>query len=354
MKTMKRIARILLSVAVAVSAAMTASAQIKITASDYIAEDAAVLDLEKHDGKVIVSFDIEVGEKFIKSSEMCVITPMFVNGAFEDKLPQVVLEGKKYALLAREAEKFDKILALDDLKRVVYGGKGTSIHYQLVISYTPEYKDATLLLKCETYKVCGKRTAEQSINLANGIARDADYIEPAPVFYCPQTVCKSYVNDFGNHSVFHQGKTPIDFPAFLANGYSDLACEVKRLEEDVYSSILSIKVETSASPEGPLSLNARLAQERAMVIRKQLVDGLKLDESLVTCEWVDENWDAFLTELPCSGLADIARIHQIIEQNSDLDKREAELKKLDNYPEIYRIFQNLRNCKVTIDYSTLE
>ncbi len=38
----------------------------------------------------------------------------------------------------------------------------------------------------------------------------------------------------------------------------------------------------------------------------------------------------------------------------DLDKREAELKKLPNYKEIYTIFQDLRNCLVTMDYVTRE
>jgi tetratricopeptide (TPR) repeat protein len=352
---MKRITKILLLVAVAMSTAMTASAQIKVKASDYISKDAAILDLQSHRGKVIVAFDVEIGEKFIKSNQRCVITPMFVNGSFEEKLLPVILEGKKYALLAREQEKFDKIAAPDNFKRVVYNGKGAAIHYQVDIPYVSQYKGATLVLKYEVYKVCGKRVSEHSTNLAKGVTSYADFIQKGlVVYYIPNTLYKTYVNDFANSSVFRQGKTTIDFSVFRANGYDDLVAEVKRLDEDKDSSILKVKVETSASPEGPLHTNARLAENRSEAIQKQLVRDLGIDESLITREWIDENWDAFLEELPDSGLGNVGLVRQIIDLNDDLDKREAELKKLGNYSEIYKIFQNLRNCKVTIDYSTRE
>ncbi len=79
-----------------------------------------------------------------------------------------------------------------------------------------------------------------------------------------------------------------------------------------------------------------------------------MDKGLISREWIDENWDAFLEELPASGLDNVSEIRRIIAQNDDLDARETELKKLPNYKEIYAIFQDLRNCVITIDYSTRE
>ncbi len=352
---MKRIAKILLLTAVMISTAMTASAQFRVSASNYVPEDPMILDLQSYRGKVIVAFDIEIGSKFIKQNQLCVITPMFVNGSFQEEFPPVILEGKKYAQLAQEKKKFDKIAGPDYVDKIVYDGNGAVMHYQVSAPYTPEYKGATLVLNYKIYDFCGKEVAEQSTCLAHGVTSYADFIQKDPVvYYYPNTLYKTYVNDFNNHSVFRQGKTIIDFDVFRPNGYDDLTAEVKRIDENVDSEILEVNVQTSASPEGPLKLNKKLAEKRSEVIAKQLNKDLSIDKDLITREWIDENWDAFLEELPESGLDNIGQIRQIIAQNDDLDQREAELKKLGNYKDIYAIFQDLRNCLISIDYSSRE
>ncbi len=352
---MKRITKILLLTAVMISTALTASAQFKVQASNYVPEDPMILDLHSYRGKVIVAFDIEIGSKFIKQNQLCVITPMFVNGSFQEEFPPVILEGKKYATIAREKKQFDKIAGPNYVESLIYDGKGAVMHYQVSAPYTPEYKGATLVLNYKIYDVCGSEVAEQSTCLAHGVTSYADFIQTDPVvYYYPNTLFKTYVNDFNNHSVFRQGKTVIDFNVFRPNGYDDLTAEVKRIEEDADSSILDVNVLTSASPEGPLKLNKKLAEKRSEVISKQLNKDLDINKDMISREWIDENWDAFLEELPESGLENISQIRQIIAQNDDLDAREAELKKLDNYKDIDQIFQDLRNCLITIDYSTRE
>ncbi len=115
-----------------------------------------------------------------------------------------------------------------------------------------------------------------------------------------------------------------------------------------------MNVETSASPEGALENNECLAEKRSEEIAKQLSKDLDIDKDLITREWIDENWDAFLEELPASGLENVSDIRRIITSNDDLDARENELMMLPNYEEIYQIFQDLRNCQITIDYHTRE
>ncbi len=352
---MKRITKILLLTAVMISTAMTASAQFKVAASNYVPEDPMILDLHSYRGKVIVAFDIEIGTKFIKQNQLCVVTPMFVNGSFQEEFPPVILEGKKYAQIALEKKNFDKIVGPNYVEKIIYDGKGAVMHYQVSAPYQPEYKGATLVLNYKIYDVCGDEVAEQSTCLAHGVTSYADFIQTNPVvYYFPNTLYKTYVNDFNNHSVFRQGKTIIDFAVFRPNGYDDLTAEVQRIEDDVDANILDVNVLTSASPEGPLKLNKKLAEKRSEVIAKQLNKDLKIDKEMITREWIDENWDAFLEELTESGLDNVSQIRQIIAQNDDLDARETELKKLDNYKDIYAIFQDLRNCLITIDYSTRE
>lgn len=352
---MKRISQILLLTAVMISTAMTASAQFRVSPSNFVPEDPMILDLHSYRGKVIVAFDIEIGSKFIRPNQMCVITPMFVNGSFQEEFPPVILEGRKFALLARERRDFDHITGPNYVERIIYDGKGAVMHYQVSAPYSPEFKGATLVLNYRIYDICGRQIAEQSTCLAHGVTNFSDFIQKDPVvYYFPNTVYRTYVNDFSNRSVFRQGKTVIDFAVFRPNGYDDLVAEVQRINDDADARILAVNVQTAASPEGPLRLNKKLAEKRSEVITKQLNKDLNINKDLVTREWIDENWDAFLEELPDSGLDNISEIRRIIAQYEDYDQRETELKKLHNWAEIYQIFQDLRNCLITIDYSTRE
>lgn len=352
---MKRITKILLLAAVMISTAMTLSAQLKVRAAEFIPEDPMILDLRTERGKVIIAFDIKVGERFIRPNQVCVITPMFVNGSFREEFPPVVLEGRKYALLSRERKQFDKIAGPDYVDNVVFNGRRASMHYQVAAPYSPEFKGATLVLNYRVYDICGRPVSEQSTCLAHGVTNFADFIQKDPVvYYFPNTVFRTYVNDFNNRSVFRQNKTIIDWDVFRVNGYDDLKAEVQRMNDDTDVAMMDVNVQTAASPEGPLSLNKKLAERRSEVITKQLNKDLKIDKGIVTREWIDENWDAFLEELPNSGLDNISEIRRIIAENDDYDTREAHLKKLHNWAEIYQIFQDLRNCVITIDYSTRE
>ena len=337
-----------------VMAGMSVFAQVKVAPAEYV-EEGEMLELKSKQGKVMIAFDIELGKKFINQNQLCVITPMFVNGSFQDEFPAVILEGKKYAVLAREAEEFDGKVYPNYADKIVYCGESKVMHYQVTAPYNPEYKGATLVLNYKVYDICGKEVAEQSTCLAHGVTDYADFIEDNPVvYYYPNTVRKAYVNDFSNRSIFRQGRTAIDMPVFRTNGYDDMVAEVERLSADADTHISEVNVLTSASPEGPLKNNKRLAEKRSEVMTKQFTKDLKLDAGIITREWIDENWDAFMEELPASGLDNVSDIRRIIAETEDLDKREAALKKLPNYKEIYAIFQDLRNCLVTIDYATRE
>ncbi len=351
---MKKFTKIFLMTLVCVAAGTSVFAQVKVAPAEYV-EEGEMLELKSKQGKVMIAFDIEIGKRFINQNQLCVITPMFVNGSFRDEFPAVILEGKKYAVLARESAEFDKRDYPNYSDKIVYNGEGRVMHYQATAPYNPEYKGATLVLNYRIYDICGKEVAEQSTCLAHGVTDYADFIEDNPVvYYYPNPVRKAYVNDFSNRSIFRQGRTAIDMPVFRANGYDDMRAEVERLTAAGDVHLTELNVLTSASPEGALKNNAKLAEKRSEVIAKQFTKDLKLDEGIITREWMDENWDAFMEELPNSGLDNIADIRRIVAGTDDLDKREAELKKLPNYKEIYGIFQDLRNCLVTMDYVTRE
>ncbi len=228
---MKTIAKILLVAVALISTAATVSAQ-NVKASEY-RKEGSVLELKNDRGQVMVAFDIEVGAHFIRPGQLCVITPMFVNGSYQEEFAPVMLEGKRYAYLARERAKFDKIYGPDYSEKIVYYGEPVSVHYQLVTPYTPELKGSTLVLNYKTYDFCGKEIAEQSTTLAHGVNDYADFIQDNPVvYYFPNPVYKTYVNDFNNRSIFRQGHTAIDEDVFRTNGYDDLVAEVKRIDED--------------------------------------------------------------------------------------------------------------------------
>lgn len=98
----------------------------------------------------------------------------------------------------------------------------------------------------------------------------------------------------------------------------------------------SIVLTASASPEGALMLNDRLARERAYALKRYLAGhfGPQAD-TLITVRWTGENWSELrrLVE-SCDSLPDREKILALFDSKADPDRREALLRS--KYPKEYK------------------
>lgn len=113
----------------------------------------------------------------------------------------------------------------------------------------------------------------------------------------------------------------------------DLKSKIKAWTADSKMEFNSLVIDAYASPEGELSKNDNLANERAASASKSLMSLLKrakveVPEGFVTLSGKGEDWAGFKTLMNESDIADKQLILRVLEQYSDLNKREEEIKNL--------------------------
>jgi len=118
-----------------------------------------------------------------------------------------------------------------------------------------------------------------------------------------------------------------------------------------------VKIEAYASPDGEISKNDNLANERAESAKKALQGNFKsakIDVSKVkgfyTLEGKGEDWAGFKTKMQASDIKDKELILRVLQMTSDLDKREKEIKNLAaTYTEVAeKVLPELRRSSFTL------
>jgi len=118
------------------------------------------------------------------------------------------------------------------------------------------------------------------------------------------------------------------------------------------------KIVAYASPEGEISLNENLAQERAesamnAIARLMTRADVEFDkESFFQLMPKGEDWAGFKEKMEASDIADKELILRILEMYSDVTKREEEIRNLAaTYTEVAeKILPELRRSQVTVNY----
>lgn len=118
-----------------------------------------------------------------------------------------------------------------------------------------------------------------------------------------------------------------------------------------------LKVAAYASPDGEISKNDNLANERAESAKKALdtyfkknkIDAAKGD-GFYTLEGKGEDWEGFKTKMQASDIKDKELILRVLQMTSDLDKREQEIKNLAaTYTEVAeKVLPELRRSAFTV------
>ena len=120
----------------------------------------------------------------------------------------------------------------------------------------------------------------------------------------------------------------------------------------------NVQVQAYASPDGEISLNENLANQRAASaskavkgeLRRNKIDEAK-NESFYNNVGKGEDWDGFKTAMEASQIQDKNLILRVLEMYSDLSKREEEIKNLAaTYVEVAdKILPQLRRSQITLN-----
>lgn len=134
--------------------------------------------------------------------------------------------------------------------------------------------------------------------------------------------------------------------------------DVEKYKEDPKAEFVGVSNEAYASPEGELSLNDNLANDRAASANKAMMNILKREkiEGADTEEFYNgvgkgEDWAGFKSMMEASDIKDKELILRVLEMYSDLNKREEEIKNLAaTYVEVEKkILPELRRSQIAVN-----
>ena len=235
---------------------------------------------------------------------------------------------------------------------------GKSFTYNDKVAYTPDMEDSDLVLHI-LGKMGNKEKAFDPYKLADGVITTPFMVmsDDKPVLGADQftrvTSHNAYavINYLVNSSVVRSGELRAD----------DVKAIDAYLKENGVKENHTFKgavIEAYASPEGEISLNENLADDRANSAKRAVSSlmkkhKMKFDgDKFFDLKPKGEDWDGFKQKMQTSDIADKELILRILEMYNDNSKREEEIRNLAaTYVEIAdKILPELRRSQITVNY----
>ena len=234
---------------------------------------------------------------------------------------------------------------------------GKSFTYTDKIAYTPAMEKSELMLKTLAKK--GKKEKEfEAYKLADGVITtpylmmsDDKVIASKDNFQrVTQHTQYAVMNYLVNSSAVRESE-------FKKDDLKAMKAFIKDNGKKENISIKGLNVEAYASPEGEISKNENLAQERAESAAKFVSNEMKKNkmdapEGFANLVPKGEDWMGFKEKMMQSSVADKELILRILEMYTDLNKREEEIRNLAaTYIELKdKILPELRRSQMTLNY----
>ncbi len=134
----------------------------------------------------------------------------------------------------------------------------------------------------------------------------------------------------------------------------DKICNIiSKMNSDSSIIMSHITLKGYASPDGPYDHNEYLARARSQALRKYIIDVCGLSDSLVSSEYVAEDWDGLRRYVENSSLPDKEDLLVAINRGGDPDQKQLLIAA--RFPSAYRlfvdsVFPRLRRTDYRIDY----
>jgi Flp pilus assembly protein TadD len=234
---------------------------------------------------------------------------------------------------------------------------GKDFNYSNSVAYTPEMETSEVMVKI-LGKMGSKTKAFDAIKIADGV-RTTPYLMLSDD---KVLLGKDEFKRITQHNVY----APVNY---LVNSSQVRSTELSRKEvkemnafikmaaKDAKYSFTSLVVDAYASPEGELSLNENLANDRAAsagnIVKGEMKQNkVKVSDNFYKLNGKGEDWEGFKSAMEASSIADKELILRILTMYSDLTKREQEIKNLAaTYVEVAdKILPQLRRSQMTLNY----
>ena len=325
---------------VATIAVVAACSKLDELTSDYFTVTPQVL--EAVGGQVPATITGTFPAKYFKKKAVVKITPVLKWDGGEARAESTTYQGEKVE---------------GNAITVPYTEGGT---YTMKVSfdYVPEMITSELYLEFDA-TVGSKAVDLPSIKIADGVISTSELVDATVA-----TASTAEAKDAFQRIIAEKHEAQIMFLIQQANVRSselsaakDFESKVKTINDTDRREITSIEISAYASPDGSLSLNQGLAENRQDNTAKVINKNLKKDkiEANVDTKYTAEDWEGFQELVAASNIQDKELILRVLSMYQDPEKREEEIK---NISSVYstladEILPQLRRSRLTLNYNVI-
>ncbi|MCC8063198.1 MAG: hypothetical protein LIO68_08180 [Rikenellaceae bacterium] len=310
--------------------------------------------------EVRVGFTVEGQEKTPRSDYKAVVAPFLCNGSDTLYLPEAEVVGRRRA--ARERQ--ERLLRKEAVPQTATAPAGEALHYACTVPYQRWMKEVRLGVRQKIVGcACGVILGDEE-----SVAGAVLYVQPEPKV-APGVVRRPVVKEVNRRWSFGARDMAVYFrvnraelvPADFGNeaALKEIEAAIVKLMNDRDTRLNHIELWGYASPEGPWSLNRRLAENRAEALRDRLLAGVEgLDSGSFKLFNGEENWDGLRRMVAGSDMEFRDEVLGIID-NAPAEFRKERLQKLrGGRPYRYMLdnfYPELRNaCYISVYFDVME
>ena len=319
------------------------------------------------DDKVEVSFSMDCSTLRLPSRRQMVITPLIISRSESDTLalPSVCIAGRnRYRMNKRKERLYGKEYG----KAPVAGEGQEMIRFNRKRDMLLEYNETVPAQEW----MSGARV--EIFRELQGCAGCGEALGNAPVAELPlfkeeverpnlqimvaqaEEKRRSFTRSAYLNFKVNQSALLADYmnnPVELAKIYSS----IDSIREDNNYRIARIEIVGYSSPEGSYAANARLSEQRAKALEQNLKHAYQLDDSMIDCRSVPENWERLAAWLREYRPSYMQKVLDIIGQTPEPDARDAKIKAIDG-GKIYNallqeVYPKLRLVEYTVSYTVV-
>lgn len=319
------------------------------------------------DDKVEVSFSMDCSTLRLPSRRQMVITPLIISRSESDTLalPSVCIAGRnRYRMNKRKERLYGK----EHGKEPAAGEGQEMIRFNRKRDMLLEYNETVPAQEW----MSGARV--EIFRELQGCAGCGEALGNAPVAELPlfkeeverpnlqimvaqaEEKRRSFTRSAYLNFKVNQSALLADYmnnPVELAKIYSS----IDSIREDNNYRIARIEIVGYSSPEGSYAANARLSEQRAKALEQNLKHAYQLDDSMIDCRSVPENWEGLAAWLREYRPSYMQKVLDIIGQTPEPDARDAKIKAIDG-GKIYNallqeVYPKLRLVEYTVSYTVV-
>lgn len=316
-----------------------------------------------NDDKVEISFSMDCGTLRLPSRQQMIITPLIISRSETDTLvlPSVCIAGRnRYRMNKRKESLYGKEPVAGDRQEMIRFNRKRDM--QLEYNETVPAQEWMSGARVEIFRElqgcagCGEVLGNAPVT---GIPLFKEVVErPNLEIMVAKTEEKrrSFTRSAYLNFKVNQSALLADYmnnPAELAKIYSS----IDSIRGDDNYRITRIKIVGYSSPEGSYDANARLSERRAKALEQNLKHAYKLDDNMIECSSVPENWEGLAAWLREYRPSYMQKVLDIIGQTPEPDARDAKMKAIDG-GKIYNallgeVYPKLRLAEYTVSYTVV-